>query len=176
MVKDKSLLDDLLCNFFLQYRTINRKTKKKQLPKNNTVVAVRSHLKNYMLRNNDKLDISIETDFPRFSLFWKGFVKELKSKGNILNKIFAMLEIKKTQIFYCKITGLGDTTHNKALPKEHLTKINELLVLIHQIMIGQPFLIDESREPPVKTRNPKFDDLLRKFPKVLNENGKKNLN
>ena len=145
VVKDLPLLDDLLCQFFLQYRTTNRKTKKRQLPRGNTVDAVKSHLKNHMRRNNNKLDISIEPDFPKFSIFWKGYRKELKSKG------------------------LADTLHNKALPKEHLVKINELLVVLHQIMIGQPFLIDESQEIPVKTRNPKFDELLNKIPKTLNE-------
>ena len=109
--------------------------------------AVRSHLKNHILRNNNKLDFSVEVDFPKFALFWKGFIKELKTKG------------------------LGDTVHNKALSKESLTKINELLVLLHQAMIGQPFLVDESQSPPVKTRNPKYDELLKKIPKKFNDKG-----
>ena len=148
VVEDKSTMDQLLCDFFVQYRTINRKTKKKQLPKRKTMEAVRSHLKNHILRNNNKLDFSVEVDFPKFALFWKGFIKELKTKG------------------------LGDTVHNKALSKESLTKINELLVLLHQAMIGQPFLVDESQDPPVKSRNPKYDGLLKKIPKVKNEKGK----
>ena len=106
----------------------------------------------HIQRNYEKLDISNETDFPQFALFWKGYIKTLKAKG------------------------LGDTVHNKELSKEHLSKINALLVLLHKVMIGKPFIIDETRDPPVKIRNPEYDELLAQIPKKLNENGNMSLN
>ena len=142
------MLDDNLPKFFHEYR-VSRK-KKKQLPKRNTVEAIRSHLKLRFQRHNENLDISTEAEFPKFNLFWKGFIKTLKAKGK------------------------GDTTHNPELPKEHLQKINELLVLLHEIMIGKSCIIDETKQPPVKTTNKSYSKLLEKVPEMYDKKGKHN--
>ena len=139
-------MDENLPKFFHQYR-IGKKESKKKLPKRNTVEAIRSHLKCYIQRNNN-VDISIETDFPKFSLFWKGYIKSLKAKG------------------------LGDTKHNPELPKETLVKINDMLVLLHEAMIGNAFLMDETKNPPKKIPNPSYAEILEKITKLYDKKGK----
>ena len=39
-------------------------------------------------------------------------------------------------------------------------------------MVGKAFLIDESKDPPVKSRNPAYTELLSKIPRTYNKNGK----
>ena len=147
-MKDKSKLDKYLGEFFVQFRVSKKGYEKKKPPKRNTVEAIKSHLKSYILRNN-KLDITVESEFPEFKLFWTGYIRTLKKKG------------------------LGDTKHNKEIPKGHLVKINELLILLHKVMNGEAFLIDDTKSPPVKTSNPSYVDLLDQLPKKLDEKGKK---
>ena len=59
----------------------------------NFIIPIINWISFVFLRNHNKLDITIETDFPKFAVFWKGYLKTLKAKGN------------------------GDTTHNPEIPK-----------------------------------------------------------
>ena len=113
-------------------------------PKRKTADCIRSHLKAYILRNSEaNYDITNDVDFPSFALFWKGYIKTLKSKG------------------------YGDTIHNPELSAEHLQKINEFLVVMHKVIIGNPFLLDETKDPPVKSLNPEYTKLLELIPKPI---------
>ena len=141
----------MLPHFFHEYRVRKRNNKvnrpdKKKLPKRNTVESVRSHLKLYILRNSKlKFDITKDMDFPKFGEFWKGYIKTLKAKG------------------------YGDTKHNPEISHEHLQKINEFLVIMHKVIIGKPFLLDETKDPPTKTLNPEYAELLKQIPKVYDK-------
>ena len=84
-MKDKLALENQLCEFFKQYKQGKNKNK---LPKKNTALSIFSNIKNRIKKNNAGLDISSETDFPRFNQYWKGYKRKLKSGGK------------------------GDTTHN----------------------------------------------------------------
>ena len=51
-------------------------------PKGNTANCYRSHFRMKILELTDeKYDISNKRDFPKFNLFWGGYVKELKAAG-----------------------------------------------------------------------------------------------
>ena len=135
-----------MTNFFHQYRVKRRRGEDKGkigLPMQNSVDCAKRHLKSHIQRNcPGNFDITNEVDFPVFTRFWKGYKPTLKSKG------------------------LGDTRNNPSLPKRHRIEINKLLVLLHQVMIGDPFMLDKSKSPPVRITNPEYTDLLKKVPKV----------
>ena len=51
-------------------------------PKRHTAESIRTHLKQYILRNStENFDITNDVAFPKFTMFWKGYIKTLKSKG-----------------------------------------------------------------------------------------------
>ena len=119
-------------------------------PKRHTAESIRTHLKQYILRNStENFDITNEVAFPKFTMFWKGYIKTLKSKGE------------------------GDTKHNPKISNEDKQKIYEFLVLMHKVMVGKPFLMDETKDPPAIVPNPEYAKLLEEMPKAYNDKGNK---
>ena len=68
-----------------------------------------------------------------------------------------------------KAKGLGDTDHNPEISSQHLQKINEFLVNMHKIIVGKPFLMDETKDPPIKRLNPEYTELLSLIPKAFHK-------
>ena len=104
--QDISKIEPLLIQYFASYRVKNN-----ELPKRNTIEGAKSFVKTMILnRSQSKINISNESQFPKFNRAWKGILLKLKKNGKL------------------------DTTHHDTLTDDELEKMYNLLEVLFNLM------------------------------------------
>ena len=106
LLKDKTKLEDITMHFFYSMRTNNGK-----IPKKNSFEMKKSFVKKVILQESSKqLDISNQTEFPRFMKFYKSYIKKVETET--------------------------PSSWVSAIPEDHMRQIYGFLTYLHTILNG----------------------------------------